>query len=296
MGDTGRTAGRGAIASIAVGVALTACGALGQQYPPEPRPTTAIDCADLEPPGGAPGDAPIMLTLGGKIGGWGSSGSSGITVIYADGAVADFEDAPFEATASRPGGLHGRFVAPYYGPSPGVFRAGHLSSCALEELVAQADVVFAQPDRDFGQPGITDQPSSTVSYRAPGTERITTYSIYAFGHERNDDRVDTNVSRTQLEARDQVTEMINFVTANIVPGDLIGVERLEVYNIGGVADGEVAWPGPVPSDIMTTHDCGELSGEDAATVFEFLAAGNEPGDDLDYRFFVRTLPPLLPAC
>lgn len=256
-----------------------------------PTPPSPLPCDDSAAPAGAPGDQEIVFVQSGAVDGWPEFGTADITVVYADGHTATFEEAPPNSSAAHPG----QRMAPHFsGEQPGVFRAGYLSGCAMEGLLSMASEAFADPDRDFGDPMISDSGSETVSFRAPGTSEIVTYSMYAFGNETTDTGAPLEgMSARELSARYEILAIYQFLEANNVAGDLLPADRLEVRGDEVSYD----WPGPALADVVDPDSgCGELTGADAAAVFEFLAQDGAPTPHDGEDPLVRTLPPLMPAC
>lgn len=269
----------GAACAAVIGAALMLTGCSGPELPPPPE---ATECSEPST-AGAPGEADVVFTYGASMSGWSAFGPSHQSVVYADGAVAVWEDTP--AAAFPPAG---RMLAPLRPDTPGAFRAGELNACATSEFLDMLADVFEDPDRDFGTPQITDVVSTGAEYRAPGEQEVTSYWIYAAGMEE-----DSDLTREQLSARYEVFAMEAFLEVNLTEGELIRPETLEVLSWpgGGTAIPE-QWPVEDFEEFSVNGECGVLSGADAQEVLEAILGGSAVPDGLS----VLTLAPGIAGC
>ena len=241
---------------------------------PEPVDPTADCSGDGASPPGEPGSAEVLLTVGND------DGSSQLTgVLYADGWVLTLDGVDHGAVTA----LH----APMRAPTPPAARQwqpAYLGSCQLDAVRELAADELAA-DLDLGDVPITDQARTVVTYY--GGEQPSTATAYALGSEDGSD-----LSTDEAAGREVLKGIIAALQKAPADGELLGVETVQL-----IAHGEVElppdWPGPPLADIIPADDfCGELTGEQARAVFDFVAGG---GGDLD-ALRLEVLPPGLPAC
>lgn len=256
------------LTGVLFALALTACS-------PGPVDPTA-DCTDEgSPPPGEPGSAEVLLTVGNATG-----TSLLTTVLYADGWVLTLDGEDGSAVMAL--GL------PMMAPSPPAARQwqpGYLGACQLEAVTELAADELT-PDSDLGDPTITDQATTVVTYY--GGETPATTSAYALGQE--DDA--GGLSRADEAGREVLKGIIGALYDAPSAGELLEVETVQLISNGDV-DLPADWPGPPLADVIAAgEDCGELTGQEARDVFEYVADG---GEDID-ALRLEVMPPGLPTC
>ncbi|HIZ36848.1 MAG TPA: hypothetical protein H9815_13825 [Candidatus Ruania gallistercoris] len=258
---------RRAAAAVLTGAML----ALGACSPEAEDPTA--DCTDQgSPPPGEPGAAEVLLTVGND------DGSSQLTaVLYADGWVLTLDGEDMSAvTALQP---------PMMAPTPPEARQwqpAYLGSCQLEEVTGLAAEELDQ-DQDLGDPQITDQASTIVTYY--GGEQPATTRAYALG------RDGAGLSSSDQAGREVLQGIITALAEAPSDGDLLEVETVQLISNGEV-DLPPDWPGPPLADIIGDDEiCGELTGQEAQEAFGYIADGG----DID-ALRLEVLPPGLPTC
>lgn len=254
------------LTGVLVALGLTACSR-------EVVDPTA-DCSDEgSSPPGEPGSAEVLLTVGQ------ASGTRMLTtVLYADGwlLTLDGEDASTLMALDLP------LMAPTP-PTARQWQQGYLGSCQLAEVTDLAAQELAA-DQDLGEPGITDQATTVVTYY--GGEQPTTARAYALGQED-----DTGLSPADTAGRDVLKGIIAALYEAPSEGELLDVETVQLL---GSPSAELPgdWPGPPLTEIIAAdEDCGALSGPEAGELFDYVTSSDEP---LDVR--LEVLPPELPSC
>ncbi|WP_147915522.1 hypothetical protein [Ruania zhangjianzhongii] len=240
---------------------------------PGPVDPTA-DCSDNgSPPPGEPGSAEVLLTAGNATG-----TSLLTTVLYADGWVLTL-------AGEEESGLNA-LAPPMMAPTPPAARQwqpAYLGSCQLEAVAGLAAEELDE-DQRLGSPQITDRASTIVTYY--GGDRPTTATAYALGQEEGSD-----LSRSDEAGREVLKGVIAALDEAPAEGDLLAVETVQVIISGPEADLPTDWPGPSRADMIPAGErCGELTGQDARDVFDYVA-----GDDID-ALRLEVMPPGLPTC
>lgn len=275
------------VGAVLTALALSACSTDPPEAPPVPDPVTCDEPVDA----GAPGEAEVVLTYGQTMSGWGLFGGAYL-VIYADGATAVWEET--EAASFPPAG---RMMTPYSPETPGAFRAGAMNPCATEQFLDRLTEVFDEPEREFGEPTVADAGSLPVQYRAPGSDEVISYSIFApsVATDSNGNPVD-GVTNEQLQARYDVFALRDFLDVNIEEGELLRPEQLQVQPLPGGGDQvpqvPPEWPIQDFEEIAVSDDCGVLSGEDTEGVLEVILAGQNASED----YSVMAVPPGISPC
>lgn len=179
----------------------------------------------------------------------------------------------------------GRVIRPTNGEnSPGrptaydVARVDPLAVARFADEAEEREVV--DETTDFGDPPVTDMPSTSVLLHGRGGPR--TVSVYAF-----DDRFDDGLTRAQRQARGELAEIV--AAGFALPADAarapLPVEQVRVVELeateGGTPPGS-RWPGPDPGRFLRPSSngypgvaCGTLSGPNAGRVY--AAARDNPG-------------------
>ena len=154
------------------------------------------------------------------------------------------------------------------------------------------------PETDFGDPGVTDMPSTTVQlHGAGGLHRV---SVYAFG-----EGFDDKLTRAQRRAREELAEVINRASALSADAErsVYRPDRVQVTEFSDGGKGQaVDWPGPDPESFLVRVPpgsirlaCGELSGSAAEKAYD-AARGNPNGIwTWKSRRRVLAVVPLLPG-
>jgi len=181
------------------------------------------------------------------------------------------------------------------------FRTGRLSQAQLEQLVARFERsgLFNGSDVDFGDPRVTDMPSTSVTFRGPDAEPVQV-SAYAFADEFNG-RVD-GAARHNRDVLARLLDWADHVTKTDAPYQ---PERVAVYGLEPQGEGDrpsaaPAWPGPDLDRLLATDrhrfswKCGVVYGK--AVVPLVAAAGRSRGTAWSWngnvhRLVLRTLLP-----
>ena len=233
----GRAVALGA-AAVTVLAGMAACSS------PSPIDVTE-DCTDAgSQPAGEPGSAEVLLTTSGYV-------------LYADGWMVVAAD-------EGPDAGHAMQVPMMAPPDPAGDRwqPAYLGSCQLEavDTLAAEELV----EGDLGDLMVTDVTSTTVTYY--GGEEPVSSSAYALGHEGAGD----GLSRSDKHGREVIKALLAALDEAPATGDVLPVETVQVS--GDLEDGEPdGWPGPPLAELLGDDGCGELTGEDARKVYEYLS-------------------------
>jgi hypothetical protein len=153
-------------------------------------------------------------------------------------------------------------------------------------------------ETDFGYPGVTDNPSTTVQLH--GTGRPHRIYVYAF-----DAGFDDDLTPAQRRARQELVEIID--RASALPGDAERMPyrpdrvRVTEFPYGGKGRG-AEWPGPDPKSFLVPSTrpsvvlaCGALSGQPADKAYR--AARDNPDGIWTYASMPRVFAvvPVLPG-
>lgn len=242
-------------------------------------PTEAVDptegCgAAGSPPPGEPGSAEVLLTVAS------APGTRLLSIVlYTDGWVLLAADLSSPAVNA--------LTVPLMAPPPPAGRpwqAAYVGSCQLDGIAELAAEELAT-DADLGDPQITDQSTTLVTYYGGASPAVT--RAYALGAEEG-----SRLSRADRQGRAVLTGLIAALRDATRTGEVLPVERVQVT--GDIEDGEPAgWPGPPLAELLVVEDyCGELTGEEARTVLEYLSSTEE---DVGW-LRAEVVPPGLPAC
>ncbi|WP_147915521.1 hypothetical protein [Ruania zhangjianzhongii] len=200
------------------------------------------DCTDAgSQPAGEPGSAEVLLTSSGYV-------------LYADGwMVITAEDEASAANAMR---------VPLMAPAPPAgdrWQPAYLGSCQLEAVDALAAEELVEGD--LGDPIVTDASTTTITYY--GGEEPVSSSAYALGSESSD------LSRADQQGREVLKALIAALDEATVTGDVLPVETVRVNGEVGEPEPE-GWPGPPLAELLGDDGCGELTGQQALDVYEYL--------------------------
>ncbi|SEE87345.1 hypothetical protein [Ruania alba] len=268
-----RRHGAAATAAAVLVMTLTGCGLLDSSGPA--LPTESCPPAG-SPSEGAPGAADPLVTV--AVG----QGPQDLThVLYEDGWVLSLAEATPEALAAV---RLPRYVPSPYDDGPMAWQIGYLGECAMEQVTDLAESVVTENAR-FGDPMITDQPTTYVTRYGSGEPvRV---QAYALGREADASGLD----RGEQDAREGLIALRDIAADAVPTGEVLEVTTLSVrgdpeYNLPS------GWPGPPLKEILGSEPCGELVGDDAQAVYDYLLG--EP-DDLGWTK-VAVVPPGIPAC
>lgn len=235
----------------------------------EPVDPTAECSGNGQVPAGEPGAAEVLLTT--------SRGH----VLYADGwMVVPAEDGARATLAA--------VQVPLMAPPPptgDLWQPAYLGSCQ----VAGIDALAAEElddGADLGQPMVTDASTTSVTYY--GGDGVVRTSAYALGHEGTGD----GLSRDQRHGRAVLEGLIDALDEATATGDVLPIETLQVVGEAGEPEPE-GWPGPPLDELLGDDECGELTGEEALEVYEFLSERTH--DDVGW-LRATVVAPGLPAC
>jgi len=145
---------------------------------------------------------------------------------------------------------------------------GRLDSCLVAAALAELDELAVA---DLGDPGITDQGTTTVTAHA--AEEVTVLEVYALGI--GDEYV---ANGQQRGAREQLTALIGALRDGMTQTDTWTPDRVRVSRVGNPTDPESIATWPLPGSINERLaesgrvPCGEFAGPDAAAIMSVLGA------------------------
>lgn len=206
----------------------------------------------------------------------------------------------------------GVMIEIYPGPAIAPLQAATISAGQIQELFAAADDAgLLDGEIDYGQPLVTDVPTTTLTLSVNG--RTVSQSAYGLSYE---DAPDGNLSADQMAARETLAGFIDSAQAladaaseQYAPTGVVAY-RLSDEAISTVDEGleqaPVAWPiDAVPTAPATPATspatCIAVAGEPAQTLLAVLAQANELtpwliGTDPPSRMVFRPLLPGDPGC
>lgn len=231
--------------------------------------TSSAECtSDQAREAGEPGDAEPLLVLG--------SLKQVPIVLYGDGAVAVplSQTRGDEATAFLTGGLTGaavRAIPGYMGPQPNQYIAGWLNPCELEQAITAAELLI-DPDVDYGDPPVTDQAYTLISYHPEGgaAEEI---RVYAFNPYEPD--AWGGLTSEQTQQRKALAALWTDIETGSTLTDPIPIDRVYIFAHRSLSDAEVTWPLP-PFSQVVTDGCATLSGSQMQTLLDFIESDSGP--------------------
>ena len=268
---------------LLVFLGLAGCGV----WPPDSRSASPSPSPSASP---LPPDQLVFLVQGGVGGFTPYFHQAMITpslAVYGDGRViqhADREQAP---------------------DVPAAYVLSRVSPQLVATFAAETEARnLITAETDFGDPAVTDMPSTTVHFHGAGSlHRI---SVYAFGKGFDDD-----LTASERRARQELAEVIR--RGSTLPGDSrrlpYSPDRVQVTEFAPERAGNTPaakWPGPDPGSFLkrvaprsARSACGELSGKAAKTAY--AAARQNPGGIWAYAgkrraFAVVPVLPGLEAC
>ncbi|TKV61307.1 hypothetical protein FDO65_06805 [Nakamurella flava] len=150
---------------------------------------------------------------------------------------------------------------------------GHIDSCHLESALAElTDLTTA----DFGAPGVTDQGTTTVTFRpdgAAGPQQIAVYAL-GIGPDSLGDLTDE-----QLAHRERLVAALDDLQSAVVGPQPWMPDRVRMVGLDSAAGDDqpdYRWPGPdsIEQALQRTRpDCVVLEGESARTVLATMGSG-----------------------
>jgi hypothetical protein len=276
--------------ALLAAVALVACGDDNETVPVVERPG---DGDGIEHPTGADALVVRVATGGGFVPSTSRLAEIPELAVYGDGRAI----------------VVGPTTLEFPGPALPNLQQGSLNADELQELLRAADVagLFGGEEPDYGDPGVTDMPTTTVTINAGGVER--TVSAYALAYEDGDD----DLAPEQREARERLREFIAVVDADVATesyeADSVAV-FVRPYDPDESTEPSTTAPHPWPlGDLAGAGEpyegfsdtrCLVVAGADAETV---LAAAGDARDgdpwrvgDVDYALVFRPLLPDESSC
>ncbi len=167
---------------------------------------------------------------------------------------------------------------------------GRIDPCRLADASAE---IVALAATDIGEPGVTDQGTTSVVLHQPaGDVRVNAYAL-GVG--------DDGLPAAQQAARQRLTALIDGLRGSLADTADWTPDRLRVTTYGEPADDAGAAPWPLTGGVAKVldrddHRCGVLSGADAAAVLDAIGAGPavQPWTD-GQRTLVLAFGPLVPG-
>ncbi len=271
------------VAVLSLGAAACSTGG-GPEPIEDPRPSTTAASQPVPDPTDADTVVWQEFTGGGLIPGEQAASEVPDVTIYADGRILVHVTVP----GGRPGG-------------PAALDQAQISPAALDAFLADAAATgLIDPDIDFGAPGVTDQPSTTVTLRAGGA--LSQINVYALDIDHPVD----DVSQEQAVRRGELEGLLARARGLADGGEPYVPERVKAVRFDPSAVGDrpasrLAWPGPPMSAFPAPVDgsvqsCLVIEGDDAATVYA-AAARQRPETtwDADGELQTIVVVPLIPG-
>jgi hypothetical protein len=182
---------------------------------------------------------------------------------------------------------------------PAAYVVSQVDPAQVAAFVADAESRnLIDEQTDFGSPGVTDMPSTTV--RLHGASGLHEVHVYAFGR-----GFDDHLPRAQRKARKELAEVIDRATGLSGDGERLPYrpDRVRVAEFSDGGSGTPApWPGPDPKSFLVPNNrdsilvaCGELLGQPAEKAYD--AARANPGGMWTWNSNRRVLAvaPVLPG-
>lgn len=286
---------RGMLAPVAIiaALALAGCASLGGGTGPG---------AD-----GGSGSGPGAGDDGGS--GAGGDGAPLLQVVHAGGFVPrgwDFRTVP-ELTVYPDGTVIslGAQILIYPGPALPALVATRLDEADLDAVVdAARDAGLLAEAPDYGQPQVTDLPTTSVTFRVDGEEHV--HSVYALGA-GDDVGLDAGAAEARAALTgflDEVRAMVDAREGETITPDRFGIladpvpdEAMQVEE--GIDREVVPWPvGAVA--LADATECVTVDGDDGATLGAALAEANQltvfEDDGVRYEVHARPLLPHEKGC
>ena len=213
-----------------------------------------------------------------------------------------------DGTAVVPGAM----IEIYPGPAIRPLQAARVSAGQIQRLFAAAEAAgLLDEEIDYGEPLVTDVPTTTVSLSVNG--RTVTQSAYALSYA---EAPDANLSAEQLAAREALQGFIDTAqglagaaSEQYVPNGVVAY-RLSPESAPPVEEGleqePMTWPiatvpAPPASPATSVGTCIAVTGPEAQTLLGALVEANEltpwlVGADPPSRMAFRPLLPGDPGC
>jgi len=245
---TGSTTRRVTAVLAGLTLVLVACSTTGRpEAIDDPPDTTTTTTTTSTPQSDAPDDEVVWqaFTRGGFVPEIYTAGQVPEVTIYRDGRVI--------TTAHDPEDRAGPPVA---------LELGHVSQAKLDAFLADADASgLFDPLTDFGSPGVTDQPSTTVLLRTGDTpQQVDVYALdFAYEQPVGDVTAEQTAHRTQLKALLARAAELGDHAKPYVP-DRVRASRFDPSIVVDPAPTGLEWPGPElssfpPIDDATGQSC-----------------------------------------
>lgn len=230
---------------------------------------------------------------------------------------SDFRQAPVAVYSDGQAFAGGAITLQFPGPAVLPVIRSEVTPAQLDELLAAAEAAgLAGDKRDYGEPGVLDASTTTITVVADGQTHVT--SIYALGHESspkgdNGGSGGRGLTAEQREARRQAQEFAELTgsRATAGPGKHYEPERYRVLpldpdsNTPAPADDTGIEPDgrdwPFPHIALEPNRCAVVTGADAAEFTRELQQANEltrwrTSSGEAYPLAVRPVLPHEPDC
>jgi hypothetical protein len=194
----------------------------------------------------------------------------------------------------------------YPGPAITPIQSGTAEAAAIDDLVEQAGTLgLLDGPLDFGSPGISDAPTTTVTIVADGVEHRQAAYALSFGDVEG--AGDAGLDETQIAHRKALSDFVA-ATQAIAVGDAVWTPTAIVVTVVGPATTDPAAPSepavewPLATAPATAGDfpCTVVEGADADTLAAALATANELTgwvvDGETYSVAFRPVVPGDPGC
>lgn len=185
---------------------------------------------------------------------------------------------------------------------PAALQVSQASPDDLEAFLAEAEASgLFEPGTDFGSPGVTDQPSTTVLLKTGDRpQQIDVYALdFAYDSPVGDVTAEQTARRDELKALAARAAALGDDAQPYVP-DRVRAVRFDPEIVTGAPTTGAAWPGPPasafpPFDERTRQSCLVIEGEDATAVSRADQENPERTWDLDGTVQTIVVVPLLPG-
>lgn len=222
--------------------------------------TTTSEGVDPTPPTAASGV--IRISVGGGFSPYGADFAAVPTLVLADGTAF----------------TGGAITLEYPGPPILPVTTGRLSRQQVDGLLDAAKAAGLTRTRDYGQPGVTDVGTTTISVVIDGTTSTT--AVYALGYEGGPG---DGLTAAQREARADVAEFVREV-GDAVSAAATGSFEPTAYQVLATPSqpassyedpkpNELDWP--VPAKPLAEGPCQDLTGADAAAFRSALGKASQ---------------------
>jgi hypothetical protein len=203
----------------------------------------------------------IRISVGGGFSPYGTDFAAVPTLVLADGTAF----------------TGGAITMQYPGPAISPVSTGRLSSAQVASLLDAAKAAGLTTKRDYGQPGITDVGTTTITVVLDGTTH--TAAVYALGYEDGAG----GLTAEQRAAREQVSAFVGKV-GDAVSSAATGLFEPTAYQVLSTPSqpassypdpkpNQLDWP--VPDTPLAEGPCRDLTGDDAAAFRGALAKATQ---------------------